>query len=168
MKTLFILRHAKSSWDFPDLSDFERPLNKRGKKAAPFMGKLMQEKNLVPDLIISSPAERAKQTAKLVRESAEFDVETRFDERIYEASSHSLMYLVSEIDDEADSVMIVGHNPGFENLAGVLSGERYRMPTAALAVIDLEIKNWSDIAANCGNLREFLMAKEQMKIFGTN
>ncbi len=168
MKTLFILRHAKSSWDFSDLSYFERPINSRGKKAAPFMGELMKEKNYVPDLIVSSPAERAKQTAMLVKESAECDAEIQFNERIYEASPQSLVYIVSELEEKINSAMIVGHNPGFENLVGLLSGENKRMPTAALAVIEFDIENWSEISANCGELKEFLIPKEAMKIFGTN
>lgn len=168
MKTLFVLRHAKSSWDFPELSDFQRPLNERGEKAAPFMGKLMKKKNLVPDLIVSSPAERAKQTALLVKDSADFDAKIQFNDEIYEAGSQSLIYVVSEFDDEFDSATIVGHNPGFENLVGVLSGESRRMPTAALAVIELDIENWNEISANCGMLKEFFIPKEQMKIGGAN
>lgn len=168
MKTLFILRHAKSSWDFSELSDFKRPLNDRGEKAAPFMGELMKKKNYLPDLIVASPAERAKQTAMSVKESAESDAKIRFDERIYEASPQSLIYLISEIDDEIDSLMIVGHNPGFENLVKILSGENKRMPTAALAVIELDIENWNEIKANCGELKEFLIPKEEMKNFETN
>lgn len=166
MKTLFILRHAKSSWDFPALSDFERPLNDRGEKAAPFTGDLMKDKNLVPHLIVSSPAERAKQTAMLVKDSAEFDAEIQFNDKIYEASPQSLMYIITEFDNEFDSAMIVGHNPGFESLVRILSGENPRMPTATLAVIELDIENWSEISANCGKLKEFLMPKEHMKVFG--
>ncbi len=166
MKTLFILRHAKSSWDFPELSDFARPLNERGEKAAPFMGELMKVKNLVPDLIVSSPAERAKQTATLVKDAAELDAEIQFNHKIYEASPQSLLYLIAEFEDEFDSVMIVGHNPGFESLVRILSGENPGMPTAALAVIELEIESWSEISANCGKLKEFLIPKEQMKVSG--
>lgn len=165
MKTLFVLRHAKSSWDSPELSDFERPLNERGEEAAPFMGELMKEKNLAPDLIVSSPAERAKQTATLVKNSAEFDAEIRFNERIYEASPLTLIHIISEFDDKFDSAMIVGHNPGLESLVRILSGERHRMPTAALALIELDIENWSEIAANSGNLREFFIPKEEMENF---
>ncbi len=164
MKTLFVLRHAKSSWEYPELSDFERPLNKRGKKAAPFMGEFMNKKDFIPDLIVSSPAERAKQTAFLIKEAAGFDAEVKFDQRIYEAGSQSLFYVVSEIKDEFKTAMIVGHNPGFENLVGILGGEYQRIPTAALAVIDLNIQGWKDISADNGNLRGVFRPKEQMKL----
>lgn len=163
MKTLFILRHAKSSWDHPELSDFERPLNGRGKKAAPFMGELMYEKSLIPKFILSSPARRAKQTAKLVNASGEIEAEIEFDSRIYGASTNSLMHIVSDLPDDYSSAMIVGHNPGFEGLVEILNGEHHRMPTAALAVIELKVDSWQDIVAGCGELVEILRPKEQMK-----
>jgi phosphohistidine phosphatase SixA len=97
MKTLFIMRHAKSSWDDPDLSDFERPLNNRGLKTVPFMGEVMTKNDFTPEIIVSSPAMRARQTAELVKNSAAFDAEIRFDERIYEASPLRLLEVVSDI-----------------------------------------------------------------------
>jgi len=163
MKTLFVLRHAKSSWNHPKLSDFERPLNKRGEKAAPFMGELMREKDLIPEFVLSSPAKRAKQTAKLVKASAEISSKIEFDRRIYEASRNSLLHIVSEFDDDLRSAMIVGHNPGFEGLVAALGGEHQRMPTAALAVIELDIESWSEITADCGKLIEMLRPKEQSR-----
>lgn len=168
MKTLFVMRHAKSSWDAPELADFERPLNSRGEKTAPFMGELLKRKNLAPQIIVSSPAERAKQTAELVRQAAELAADLRFEKRIYEAGTQSLMYILADFEDEFDAAMIVGHNPGFENLVGILCGEYRRMPTAALAVLDLDIEKWSEISAECGRLREFFVPKEEMKNFGSN
>lgn len=163
MKTLFVLRHAKSSWNDANLSDFERPLNRRGRETAPFMGDLIQNKNLVPEVIICSPAERAKETAMLVKKSAGFDVEIEFNERIYESSTHNLLYIIGKINDDFDSAMIVGHNPGFEGIVETLCGNYERMPTATLAVIDLNCESWNDVKPNCGNLREILRPKEQMK-----
>lgn len=162
MKTLYVLRHAKSSWKDMSLSDFDRPLNKRGKKAAPFMGELMKKMDLIPEVIISSPAMRAKTTAKLVKESAQIDAEILFNESIYGASSNGLLYIVSSFNDAYNSVMIVGHNPGFEGIVQILAGEYQRMPTAALAVIDLDIESWNEAKQNCGTLREILRPKEQM------
>jgi phosphohistidine phosphatase len=162
MKTLFVLRHAKSSWDHPELSDFERPLNNRGEKAAPFMGELMRKKDLEPDIIFSSPAMRAKTTAKLVKEAAGFDAEIVFNRSVYEAGMHNLLYIVAEIGDEYDAAMIVGHNPGFEGIVRILSGNYERMPTAALAVIDLDIESWSETEPGCGQLREVLRPKDYM------
>lgn len=162
MKTIYVLRHAKSSWKDQSLSDFDRPLNKRGNRTAPFMGELMLSKKLIPEIIISSPAERAKQTAFLIKQAAHLDVEMKFNQAIYESSTHNLLYIIGEIDDKYSSAMIVGHNPGFEGIVQTLSGEYQRMPTAALAVIDLEIDSWSESGKNCGTLREILRPKEQM------
>mgnify|MGYP000456888361 CR=1 FL=1 len=163
MKTLFILRHAKSSWENADWSDFERPLNERGRRAAPFMGALMREKNFAPALILSSPARRAEETAALVKAHGEFSAPIRRDERIYEASPHALLYLLAETDDEPASLLIVGHNPGLEGLIKILTGKLEAMPTAALAVIDLDIEDWHEISANCGVLKSLTRPKEEMK-----
>src|SRR5580765_7383009 len=137
MKTLFILRHAKSSWSEPDLADFDRPLNGRGTKAAPFMGKLMADRGYVPSVVLSSPAVRAKNTALLVKDAGGFHAELRFDDGIYEASPQGLRSVTSELDDEYASAMLVGHNPGIEGFIRFLTGTTEPMPTAALAIIDL-------------------------------
>jgi phosphohistidine phosphatase len=160
MKTLYVLRHAKSSWDNNSLSDFDRPLNERGFETAPMMGEMMRENDFVPEIIVCSTAKRAEQTARLVKESAEFEAEIKFEKAIYEASPQTLLRIVSEIGDEFDSALIVGHNPGFENLVRVLTGKSETMPTAALAVIDLKIESWSEINADSGNLRKFIRPKE--------
>ncbi len=154
------MRHAKSSWNNIDLADFDRPLNKRGMKAAPLMGKTMYKNQFQPDLIISSPAERAKQTAILVCEAAQLNSEIQFNEKIYEASPHRLLQIISEQNDELQSVMLVGHNPGFEGFLRILTGELQPMPTAALAVIDLRIENWSEINSGCGTLRVLIRPKD--------
>src|SRR4051812_38668436 len=104
MKTLLILRHAKSNWDYPDLSDFERPLNSRGMEAAPVMGNVIYKHRFKPDLIISSPAKRAKQTAILIKETAEISSSIKYEEKIYEASPLNLMNITSEIDDKHEMV----------------------------------------------------------------
>ena len=160
MKTLFVLRHAKSSWDNADLSDFARPLNERGLKAAPFMGKFIYKNQLQPKLILSSPAERAKQTAILIKENAQIGGEIRYDERIYEASPSRLLEVISEQSDKIQLVMLVGHNPGLEGLLKILTDEIQPMPTAALAVIDLKISKWSGISSSTGNLRMLIRPKE--------
>jgi phosphohistidine phosphatase len=160
MKTLFVLRHAKSSWDNSRLSDFERPLNDRGEETAPFMGKVMARKHFKPDLIMSSPAERAKQTAKLSRKAAKLDCPLEFDERIYEASPQALRKVVSETANDKNSLMIVGHNPGMEGFVRLLTGKEEAMPTASLAVIELDIDDWKDIAPAAGMLVEILRPKE--------
>lgn len=168
MKTLYLLRHAKSSWDNQNLSDFERPLNECGRQAAPFMGEVIRKNNFQIDLILSSPAERAKQTAHLVKEAGELKAEIRFNERIYEASPIRLLEIISELDNTAKSVMLVGHNPGFEGLVRFLSGTVQPMPTAALAVIDLDADDWSEIRPDCCNLRLLIRPKDEIKMHGTS
>jgi len=136
-KTLYIARHAKSSWDDMTLSDFERPLNKRGKRDAPFMATLLKEKGIKPELILSSPAKRAKTTAKHYH--AALGGELRFDERIYEASAMSLLYLVQEAFKKVDTLMVVGHNPGLTALNDMLSDESiYNIPTAGVVGISFD------------------------------
>lgn len=163
MKTLFVLRHAKSSWENPDWSDFERPLNSRGLDAARFIGALVYERQLKPQVIVSSPAKRAKQTAVLVKEIAEISKPIIFDERIYEASPLTLFNLIREFDEKYESVLIIGHNPGFENLVRMLTGESVAMPTAALAKIGLDIENWHEIETNSNELEFLIRPKEEMK-----
>lgn len=162
MKIIYILRHAKSSWDDATMTDFERPLNQRGLKTAPFIGKLMKERGLVPDVILSSPAKRACETAKLVCESAGFETQIKLDQRIYEATVGTLVSIVMEIDDSFDSALLVGHNPGAEGLVYYLTGEIAPMPTAALAVIELKINNWADISNGRGSLRFVFRPREEI------
>ena len=116
MTTLYLLRHAKSSWDDAGLADFDRPLNERGRSTAPFIGQVMKRDGLVPDLILSSPANRARETAQLVRKAADLTAEVELDEKIYEASPQTLRQIVASIGEGIQSVMIVGHNPGMEGL----------------------------------------------------
>ncbi len=160
MKKLFIMRHAKSSWEDAALTDFERPLNDRGQRAAPFMGELMARKGFARSIILSSPAVRAKTTAQLVKESGKLDAEIRFEHRIYEASPHALSQVVSEIDDAHRSAMLVGHNPGIEGFIRFLTGQIEPMPTAAFAVIELEIDNWNAISDGCGKLQGIYRPKD--------
>lgn len=166
MKKLYILRHAKSSWDDSSLSDFDRPLNDRGLKSAPFMGELIARKQLIPDVILSSPAARAKRTAELVKKAAGIKADLKFDERVYEASPQALLHVVSEIDEQFASAMVVGHNPGMEGFIRVLTGKLEPMPTAALAVIELDIDNWSSIAPGSGTLETIIRPKDEMKSKG--
>jgi phosphohistidine phosphatase len=153
MKTLLLLRHAKSDWDDPGLKDFERPLNKRGLKAAQAVGSFLRRQKAQPQLILSSPAERARQTTLLVMESVKLTtVDLRYDERIYEASTERLIEVLSQIEDTAEVVMLVGHNPGFEELLEHLTGEAQRMPTAALACLNLNLEKWGKVRENCARL----------------
>jgi len=160
MKTLYLLRHAKSSWDDPSLKDFDRPLNKRGQKAAPKIARLIRKRKLQPELVVSSPAVRASQTTELVREAAGMTAPVRFEAEIYEATPHRLLKLIQGIDDQMNSAMLVGHNPGFEELVAALTGESKRMPTAALACIELDVQRWSEVAPGSGKLSWLVRPKD--------
>jgi len=155
-----LLRHAKSSWKDTSVKDFDRPLNQRGLKAAPAIGRLMRKRKLQPELVLSSPAERARQTTQLVLEAAGLKTEVRYDERIYEASAARLFEIVSQIDEEAGMVMMVGHNPGFEELLEALTGEARGLSTAALACIELDSEKWSKVKAGENRLAWLVKPKE--------
>ena len=144
MKTLLVLRHAKSSWDDPALDDHERPLNNRGLRDAPRMGQLVREYGLIPDVVISSDALRARLTAEAVAEAAGYTGEIVLDARLYLAGPADILSLLPEVRENAKTVMIVGHNPGLEQLVEQLTGKRQDLPTAALAQIGLPIDQWRD------------------------
>ena len=160
MKTLLLMRHAKSSWKDATLRDFDRPLNSRGRHAAPLMAAHMRRKKLRPDLIISSPAVRARQTAALVVEHAGLAAELRYDERIYEADAARLLEVISQADERAGELMLVGHNPGMEDLIRVLTGADELMPTAALARVELDIERWAKVRPQAGRLSWVARPKE--------
>lgn len=143
MKTLLILRHAKSSWADASLSDHERPLKKRGRRDAPRMGALLRDEELTPEIIVSSTARRAMETAELVAAESEFEGELIATRELYHADLESYLEVVREHAGTSDVVMLVGHNPGLEDLVEQLSGSWQRMPTAALAQIELDIDSWS-------------------------
>lgn len=148
MKTLLILRHAKSSWKDDALPDHDRPLNKRGKTDAPRMGKLLRDEDLVPDLILSSDARRARSTAELVAEESHYDGEITFLRDLYAAEAEAYLNALARLGDEAACVLIVGHNPGLEELLQDLTGEYQPLPTAALAQVTLPMKHWSELVAD--------------------
>ena len=160
MKTLLLLRHAKSSWKIPDQPDFERPLNGRGRRAAPLMGRHLREEKIEPALVLCSPAERARETAALFLSAAGLDREVRYDERIYEASAGLLIDVLSEVEREAEGVLLIGHNPGVEKLIEVLTGASARMTTAALARVTLDIDAWRDLGVGVGRLEWVVRPKE--------
>ena len=145
MKTLLVLRHAKSSWNDPALGDHERPLNSRGRRDAPRMGELVREYALMPDIVISSDAVRARLTAEAMAEAAHYPGEILLDQRLYLASPDDILSLLRRVRQNAETVMIVGHNPGLEELVEQLTGERQDLPTAALAQIVLPIDRWRDL-----------------------
>lgn len=159
MKRLLLLRHAKSDWDDSSLRDRDRPLASRGERDAPRIGKALRKRGALPDLIISSPASRARATIEAVRQAAKLANEIEFDEAVYGASSAELMKLIRRLPDKSECTLLVGHNPGFEDLLGRLTGSHERMPTAALACIELDLDHWDDVENKKGRLVWLLTPK---------
>ncbi len=160
MKHLFLLRHAKSSWGDASLSDFARPLNERGLDAAPRVGRELAARGALPDFVLASPAVRARATAELALAAANFDVSIKFDERIYAASVGRLFEVLSEIDDAYTTVMLVGHNPGMEELLAHFTGELRPVPTAACARLTLDVDGWRQIHEARAQLDWFIKPRE--------
>jgi len=146
LKTLYLVRHAKSDWSDQSLTDFDRPLNKSGKKDAPFMGKVLREKEVAPDIIISSPAKRAKKTAIEIAEKLNYTVERIiFNEELYDASSKEILHIVKRIDEQNNSAMIFGHNPGLTLLNNYISNKYIdNIPTTGIVALSLDVK-WSEV-----------------------
>ena len=156
MKTLLLLRHAKSSWNDPDLTDHDRPLNDRGKRKAPLVGMRLRELHLSPDAVLSSTAKRARKTAKKVLAAAGYPVDIQLMRELYLADVGVWIRVLSQLDQTITCVLAVGHNPGIEDLVQVLSGGRTSMPTAALAHFELPIDDWSELTVGTrGTLAQF-------------
>lgn len=146
MKTLYLVRHAKSDWGDQSLADFDRPLNKRGKKDAPFMGEVLNDKEIMPDIIISSPAKRAKKTSIEIAEKLSYPLKKiLFDEELYDASSKDILHIVKNIDEKFATALIFGHNPGLTLLNNYISNKYIdNIPTCGIVALNLEVK-WSEI-----------------------
>lgn len=167
MRTLYVLRHAKSDWGDESLRDFDRPLNHRGRKAAKTVGHEMSDRGIRPDLVIASPAVRAKETVEHMLEGLGGDLRVNEDRRIYEASTGTLMDIVRNAPEDSEHLMVVGHNPGFQDLVVALSepcalreeaGEKF--PTGALAEIRFSIDRWSEIAPGTGQLEDLIKPRD--------
>ncbi len=160
MLTLYLLRHAKSSWGDASQPDFERPLANRGREACATIGEFIQEKGIDFDLVLVSTAVRTRETIKLIQECAKFRGEVRYDERIYEASVSQLLEIISQIDNDRESVLLVGHNPGIEALLALLTGEQQRVTSANFAKIKLRAAKWSGNLVNEVTLEWIVRPKE--------
>ena len=164
-KTLLLMRHAKSSWKEGDVKDYDRPLTKRGKKDAPMMAQLLKKELLLPDLILCSTAKRARHTVRAMIEELEISKEIVMEmESLYLAEPQAYMDAFREQSDEANCLLVVGHNPGLEALAQVLSDSVLSLPTSAVAEIKLPIKKWSDLNEKTeGELKNIWKPKELKK-----
>ncbi len=144
-KKIYIIRHAKSSWKDMTLSDFDRPLNKRGKQNAPFMGNKLKKKNIIPDIIISSPALRAKTTAKIISKELNFSNNIIFNEDIYEASTNTLCKIIEEVNDKNNILFLFGHNPTLNMLGEYYIDFDENIPTCGILEIEFKCNKWIDI-----------------------
>lgn len=167
MKKLTLLRHAKSAWDDPVQRDFDRPLNKRGRRAAQTIGREMRSLGLEFDQVIASPAVRVIETLDDVALGYGRSFKPSFDKRIYLASPDLLLDVIRAADEGAERLLIVGHNPGLEKLALLLTkGEGLRAeiaikyPTATLAEIELPVENWSDVGEGSGRISRFIRPRD--------
>lgn len=161
MKKLYIIRHAKSSWDDPSLSDFDRPLNDRGKRDAPRMAKRLKEKRLTPDAVLTSPALRAKDTCHIICEGLGFD-KSKIEEKpaLYHASDDQILKVIHTLKDrtgdEEENVLVFGHNPGLTEFANrLINGHILNIPTAGVVAVNMKIKKWKDSNWGCGTLLFF-------------
>ncbi len=145
MKTLLLLRHAKSSWKQTEVNDHDRPLNKRGKKEAPKVGKYLKENNLVPDQILSSTARRARDTAQAVADESGFEGQVEFYPDLYLSEPACYLDILQCQPDTANRIMVVGHNPDLDSLLTLLTDATDHLTTAALAQIDLPISSWQEL-----------------------
>lgn len=145
MKTLLLMRHAKSSWKHEELSDHERPLNKRGKKDAPLMGKLILEKELNPQLILSSSAVRARATVEAIVESVNYRGDVEYLDEFYMAEPAVYLEKLKSLPGDLERVMIIGHNPGLEGLLQIMSQRVESLPTSAIAYLVFPIQEWKEL-----------------------
>ncbi len=164
MKTIYLVRHAKSSWSNPALSDFDRPLNKRGKRDAPFMGDLLKKLKIKPELILSSPAKRTKKTAIEVSEKLDYPLKKIiFKEEMYEASDNELLKVIQKLDEKVESVMLFAHNPGLTQLNNYLSDQYLdNIPTCGVVAIQFDCK-WNEIKKDSGKFLFFEYPKKYLE-----
>jgi phosphohistidine phosphatase len=152
MKTLLLLRHAKADNAAPGSSDINRTLNERGKKEAQAIGTFIRKQNLTVELVLCSPAVRARETLEFVLSAAEVTANVRHDQRIYEAGPHQLLEVISEVDEHKSAVLLVGHNPGMEELLRELTGREEPLSTGMLAKIEFNLDVWSKVTEDRGIL----------------
>jgi len=169
VRTLYLLRHAKSSWGDPKLDDFERPLAPRGIKACKLMKAHIRKARIKPDLILCSPALRARETYIRIADAFARDTEVRFEPGLYEVGSQALLKRLRQVNRKVSSVMMIGHNTGIEHLALALTSGtetkslarmREKFPTLALASIEIGKGPWSSVGPGCARLSDFVIPRD--------
>lgn len=161
MKTLYLVRHAKSSWDNPALTDFERPLNDKGRKAAPLIAKYLLEKGFIPQHYVSSPANRAITTARLFADKMDFPRKSiQIDARIYNSNNHELLRVIQSLNDSFDTIALFGHDTSITVTTEELSNQRFlHFPTCGVAGIKLNVNSWAEVKEGVGELLFFYFPK---------
>ncbi|MBN1413249.1 MAG: histidine phosphatase family protein [Spirochaetales bacterium] len=162
MKTLILQRHAKSSWDYPELEDHERPLNKRGKKASQLIGAFFRQNGIQPDLILCSTAMRTRETLRLMTNEWETVAEIQFIDRIYHGDEDELISIITAVPNQVSKLMVIGHNPTLENLLEDMIGTTAmpeKFSTAAVAFIEVPVDDWREISTKNGTLVQFITPK---------
>jgi phosphohistidine phosphatase len=168
VKKLYLIRHAKSSWDNPEIDDFNRPLNSRGEKDAPKMGRRLKEKRLTPDIVVSSPAVRALDTCKIICEVLSFNKTKIIENKsLYHASEEEILRVVRSLrdrtGDEEENVLLFGHNPGLTDFANRLLEEKIlNIPTTGIVCAELAIRKWEDADWGCGKMLFFDFPKNKI------
>ena len=162
MKTLLLLRHAKSSWKDSSVADHGRPLNGRGRRAAGLIRRFLEAKKLRPDFVLSSSSVRTRETLEIVFEGAVPALDICYDDALYLASAAKLIEVISALEEDRNQVLLVGHNPGIEELFFRLTGIDERFPTATLANISLDVKDWGEAEKTRGKV-EWLVTPRQLE-----
>ena len=160
MKKLYIIRHAKSSWKDMTLGDFDRPLNKRGKRDASFMAKLLKNKKVMPDVILSSPALRAKRIAKVVAKELNFSKGIVYKQEIYDADTSMLHTMLKKLDNKDSILFLFGHNPELNMLASMYVNFNKNIPTSGIIEIEFDCDRWTDIDTKNAKLISFEYPKK--------
>ena len=166
MKTLYLVRHAKSSWDFPELADIDRPLGKRGIKNAPEMAERLVARNINPKIMVSSPAVRALETAKVIAGTLGYpEKDIVINTKVYHGNVRELLESVQSVDNTHGSLMLFGHNPGFTAFANLLANEQVEnIPTCGIFACHLPVDRWSEVSLGCGKMLFFDYPKKPFKL----
>lgn len=164
MKTLWLLRHAKSSWSDATLDDHERPLNKQGRGAALAVGKFIKQTKLQPDLVLCSTALRVRETFEIISGVVRLNAKVEYHHSLYLSDRSRLIEHISSLSESLNTIMLVGHNPGMEALLRYLVGVEKRFPTAALAEISMNIESWQQVKSpNIGKLQRLIYPRDLEK-----